>query len=121
MYYNRTKKLKQEKRRIYAGKSLFLWEKQLFLRLRQSCGGTHSGNICALRRQPPRLPCAALMEMERVLGSPVQGELDFRLVSQAEKTEGLYPRPVIAFTLILCPTISLCVLVSGAILTPFLL
>ena len=28
---------------------------------------------------------------ERVLGSPVQGELDFRLVLQAEKTEGLYP------------------------------
>ena len=25
------------------------------------------------------------------LGSPVQGELAFRIVSQAEKTEGLYP------------------------------
>ena len=32
------------------------------------------------------------------LGSPVQGELAFRLVSQAEKTEGLYLRPMIAFT-----------------------
>ena len=55
------------------------------------------------------------------LGSPVQGELDFRLVLQAEKTEGLYRRPVIAFTLIFCPTILLCVFVSGTILTPFLL
>ena len=27
------------------------------------------------------------------------GELAFRLVLQAEKTEGLYPRPMIAFTL----------------------
>ena len=32
------------------------------------------------------------------LGSPVQGELAFRLVLQAEKTEGLYRRPMIAFT-----------------------
>ena len=47
MYYNRTKKLKQEKRRIYAGKSLFLWEKQLLLRLRQSCGGSHLCNSVA--------------------------------------------------------------------------
>ena len=36
--------------------------------------------------------------MRALLGSPVLGELDFRLVLQAEKTEGLYPRPVIAFT-----------------------
>ena len=36
--------------------------------------------------------------MRALLGSPVQGELTFRLVKQAEKTEGLYPRPVIAFT-----------------------
>ena len=35
---------------------------------------------------------------QRRLGSPVQGELAFRLVKQAEKTEGLYRRPVIAFT-----------------------
>ena len=32
------------------------------------------------------------------LGSPVQGELAFRLILQAEKTEGLYRRQVIAFT-----------------------
>ena len=51
----------------------------------------------------------------------VQGELDFRLVLQAEKTEGLYRRPVIAFTLIFCTTILLCVFVSWTILTPFLL
>ena len=33
-----------------------------------------------------------------LLGSPMQGELAFRLVLQAEKTEGLYRRPVTAFT-----------------------
>ena len=36
-------------------------------------------------------------------------------------TEGLYPRPVTAFTPIYCPTIFLRASVSGAKLTPFLL
>ena len=51
----------------------------------------------------------------------VQGELAFRLVLQAEKPEGLYPRPVTAVAPIYCPTIFFRALVGGAILTPFLL
>ena len=47
MYYNRIHAPVQQKPRIYAGKSLFLWEKQLLLRLRQSCGGSHLCNSVA--------------------------------------------------------------------------
>ena len=47
MYYNRIHAPVQQKPRIYAGKSLFLWEKQLLLRLRRNCGGSHLCNSVA--------------------------------------------------------------------------
>ena len=49
MYYNRIHAPVQQKPRIYAGKSLFLWKNSFC----SACGGSHHCNSVALRRQPP--------------------------------------------------------------------
>ena len=55
--------------------------------------------LCSARRteRASRLPCATQGERSALLGSPVQGELSSLLAFKG-LTEGLYPRPVIAFT-----------------------